>query len=145
MMKIYRRSVINNYAAFCAMPGCNKKVSYHSKYSKQDGTLGAKWKTFCEYHRKDVIGKKARDIFLKNSGGCANKDSRLGYECKDPNTTSLTIDHWDGDKYNNDESNLVVLCANCHNHKTKLFRDHLKRYNNGGDIDLDPELFEVLK
>lgn len=40
----------------------------------------------------------------------------------------LTVDHIDGNKYNNDPSNFRTLCANCHNLKTYLNKDHFTRY-----------------
>lgn len=36
----------------------------------------------------------------------------------------LDVDHIDGNKYNNDPSNLQTLCANCHRLKTKLNNDN---------------------
>jgi 5-methylcytosine-specific restriction endonuclease McrA len=122
------KSLVNQYAPCCAMPGCITPVRFHKKYVKKDGSVGANWKTFCEYHR--TVGKPAVDRFKASRGGCENRDARLGFVCGDPSTKSLTVDHWDGDKKNNDQNNLVVLCANCHTQKTKLFSDHLKRYNN---------------
>jgi 5-methylcytosine-specific restriction endonuclease McrA len=121
------RAVINDYAPCCALPDCNNKVAYHKKYIKDDGTPGAKWKTFCEHHRS-VSGKAAVEIFKKSKGGCENRDARLGFVCGDPGTDSLTIDHWDGNRLNTNQDNIVVLCANCHNKKTKLFGDHLTKY-----------------
>lgn len=126
------------HAPKCAMPECTKSVGYHKSYIKLDGTRGYKHKTFCEYHRKDVIGKAAKQLFLNSKGGCENKDGRVGFVCGDPKTSSLTIDHWDGDKYNNHEDNLVVLCANCHNEKTKRAGDTLQRYT------LTPETYYEL-
>ena len=55
------------------------------------------------------------------SKGCENKSGYLGWICRDPLNTSLTIDHHDGDKLNTSQSNLKVLCANCHQKKTKEF------------------------
>jgi len=119
-------SVIKNWAPKCAMPDCCNRVGYHKKYVKADGTIGVKWKTFCDNHR--TVNKASRDIFMKSRGGCENRDGRLGWVCGDPTTDSLTIDHWDGNRYNDNQENLVVLCANCHNKKTKIFRDHTQRY-----------------
>ncbi len=119
---------MKNWAPKCAYPDCKRPVGYHEKYIKQDGTPGAKWKTFCEHHR--TVGKKQRDEFIKSKGGCENRDARLTWKCRDPNTPSLTIDHWDGNKHNNNQDNLVVLCANCHNEKSKKFKDTLQRYTN---------------
>lgn len=39
----------------------------------------------------------------------------------------LDIDHINGDRTNNDPSNLQTLCANCHRLKTKAFDDWNKR------------------
>lgn len=41
----------------------------------------------------------------------------------------LDIDHIDGNRNNNDPSNLQTLCANCHRLKTVKERDNLKRYS----------------
>ncbi len=40
----------------------------------------------------------------------------------------LEIDHKDGDKFNNDSSNLQILCANCHRLKTVTEREAARRY-----------------
>lgn len=52
--------------------------------------------------------------------------------CENPNCTAsdlisnqLDVDHIDGDKTNNDPSNLVTLCKNCHALKTFQNRDFL--------------------
>lgn len=37
----------------------------------------------------------------------------------------LDIDHIDGNRYNNSEENLQVLCANCHRLKTMLHKDNV--------------------
>ena len=120
------KHVINKWAPQCALPDCNTLVGYHKKYTKADGTPGAKWKTFCEHHR--TVGKGAQTIFKQSRGGCENRDGRLSSVCKDPFNPSLTIDHWDGNKHNNNQDNLVVLCANCHTIKTKLHGNHLTTY-----------------
>jgi hypothetical protein len=123
-----RVNILKTYAPVCAHPHCIERVGYHKKYQKEDGSIGAKWKTFCEHHR--TVGKAERDTFMQSKGGCQNRDGRLGWTCGDPDTPSLTLDHWDGNKHNNDQDNLVVLCANCHNQKSKLFKDTLQRYFN---------------
>lgn len=119
---------LKQYAPKCALPDCNNLVGYHERYQKENGSWGAKWKTFCEPHR--TLKKSERNDFIASRGGCENRDGRLGWNCGDPQTDSLTIDHWDGNKHNNDPKNLVVLCANCHNKKSKKFKDTLQRYNN---------------
>jgi 5-methylcytosine-specific restriction endonuclease McrA len=116
------------WAPKCALRDCKTQVSYHHKGLKEDGTPWYNWKSFCEHHR--TVGKAERDAFINSRGGCENRDARCGWVCGDPTTPSLTIDHWDGNKHNNDQDNLVVLCANCHNRKTKLFKDNTNRYSN---------------
>lgn len=120
-------SLYKAHAPKCALPNCTTHVGYHHKGLKDDGTPWFSWKTFCEHHRN--VGRAERDTFIKSKGGCENRDARLGWKCGDPTTPSLTVDHWDGNKHNNNQENLVVLCANCHNRKTKEFKDHLTRYS----------------
>lgn len=120
------KSVINNWAPCCALPGCTNRVGYHKQYTKADGTIGAKFKTFCEFHR--TIGKITRDAFIK-ARGCENRDGRLGWVCTCSDDDPLTIDHVDGNRHNNDESNLQVLCHNSHARKTKINKDYLNSYN----------------
>lgn len=121
-------NLLKGWAPKCAYPDCCNPVSYHDKGTKIDGTPWAKWKTFCDHHR--TVGKKQKQAFIDSKGGCENRDGRLGWKCGDPNTPSLTIDHYDGNKHNNDQTNLVVLCANCHNEKSKKFKDTVQRYTN---------------
>ena len=133
-------SVINNYAPICAMPGCTRRVGYRKKYKKEDGSLGAKWSACCTWHRSGG-GKETRLEYLR-SKGCANRDGHVtGRMCKDPNSPSLTFDHIDGNKMNSDPANIDVLCANCHNEKSKQNGDTLGRYNNV--VELDSNLFEM--
>ena len=44
------------------------------------------------------------------------------------NKCQLDVDHIDGNKKNNDLSNLQTLCANCHRLKTFLCKDYLNTY-----------------
>ena len=118
------------YAPKCALPGCLNHVDYHRRYIKEDGTPGWKWKTFCEQHRRTPIGKSQVAEFFKRRGGCENRNGQLGWTCMDPDTPSLTIDHVNGNKHDDHEENLMVLCANCHNRKTKTFGDYKTRYHN---------------
>ena len=39
----------------------------------------------------------------------------------------MDIDHVDGNRKNNDPSNLMILCANCHRLKTYLNKDYLTK------------------
>ena len=44
-------------------------------------------------------------------------------------SSQLDVDHIDGDRWNNDPSNLRTLCANCHRLKTHLNRDYDSKKN----------------
>ena len=120
-------SIHKAYAPKCCHPNCSTQVGYHNKKRKTDGSWSYKWKTFCEYHRTDVVGKSLVDAFKNARGGCESQV--LGWPCLGHHG-DLTIDHYDGDKYNNNEDNLLVLCPNCHLKKTKLYGDNQVRYNN---------------
>ena len=120
------QSIAKIHAPKCSHPTCNNQVGYHKRANKLDGTPVWKWKTFCSHHR--TVLRFEVDEWMK-SIGCENKHGYLGWFCRDPNTDSLTIDHHDGDKLNTSKGNLRILCANCHNKKTKLFGDHKKRYD----------------
>lgn len=120
------QSVAKIYAPKCSHPDCMNQVGWHKKNTKNDGTSTWRWKTFCELHRN--VLRHEVDEWMQ-SIGCENKSGYLGWICRDPLNSSLTIDHHDGDKLNTSKSNLKILCANCHNKKTKLFGDHKKRYS----------------
>lgn len=115
------------YAPVCVHPNCARLVDYHrmSTY-KDDKTWRPKWKSFCELHR--TVLRPEADAFKKSRGGCENRNAIYGFPCGDPDTPSLEIDHYDGNKYNNDQDNLLVVCANCHRRKTKMFGDTTRKY-----------------
>ena len=59
---------------------------------------------------------------------CYNIDDRLGHgKCTATITWEgqLTVDHIDGNPYNNEPKNLQTLCFNCHSLKTHLYKDYL--------------------
>lgn len=122
-------AIYKNYAPCCAHDGCNTKVSYHKKYRKLNGTLGFKWKRYCEDHR--TIKKAVIDEW-KMEKGCENVDGRYGFECTATIIApeQLDIHHRDGNKHNNSQENLECICGNCHSVVTVQNGDHRNRYNN---------------
>jgi 5-methylcytosine-specific restriction endonuclease McrA len=119
------RSLSRNHATKCSLPACCNRVGYHKGYVKKDGSPTWKWKTFCNLHR--TVLRFEVDEWMQ-SKGCENQSGYLGWFCRDP-YRSLTIDHHDGDKLNTSPENIKILCANCHNEKTKIFGDNQKRYS----------------
>ena len=119
------QSTAKLHAPKCSLPCCNTQVGYHRGYVKKNGSPTWRWKAFCEVHRT-VLRFKVEE--WKQQQGCENKSGYLGWFCRDP-YRSLTIDHHDGDKLNTSVDNLKILCANCHNAKTKIFGDHKKKYS----------------
>ena len=119
------QSTAKLHAPKCSLPCCNTQVGYHRGYVQKNGSPTWRWKAFCEVHRT-VLRFKVEE--WKQQQGCENKSGYLGWFCRDP-YRSLTIDHHDGDKLNTSVNNLKILCANCHNAKTKLFGDHKKKYS----------------
>lgn len=122
-------AIYKNYAPCCAYDGCTTKVSYHTKYRKINGTLGFKWKRYCEDHR---TVKKAVIDDWKMEKGCENVDGRYGFECTATIIApeQLDIHHRDGNKHNNSQENLECICGNCHSVVTVQNGDHRNRYNN---------------
>ena len=51
----------------------------------------------------------------------------------------LDVDHIDGNKANNDPTNLMTLCANCHRLKTHKSRDY-DPIRLGVEVNNDPQL-----
>lgn len=73
-------SIYKLYAPKCCLPGCINLVGYHKKSKKLDGTVGYKWKTFCNYHRETTMGRAEKEKFMKSRGGCENRNGILGLE-----------------------------------------------------------------
>lgn len=133
-------SISTQWAPLCCMPGCNKRVSFHKRYAKQNGTgTGYKWMQACRTHR--TIKKSQFDMF-KMKNGCENKDGHHGFTCTATITCPSQIDihHKDGNKHNNVETNLECLCRNCHGRVTVEHGDHLTRYDNR--VQLNPALWD---
>jgi len=98
----------------CSLSYCNRPAHNHGY-----GVLG----TYCSRHHK-IRAKLEKPL------ACDNVKGFLGFTCTSTivHKCQIQIDHWDGDRNNNDPKNYVYLCANCHSYKTILFKDHLTRY-----------------
>ena len=54
----------------------------------------------------------------------------------------LDVDHVDGNHANNDVSNLMTLCANCHRLKTQMNNDHMPIRQEPVLINLQMAMFD---
>lgn len=68
-------------------------------------------------------GKKCRSCRGRTKYGIIKGSSceECGFVAKV--STQLEIDHIDGNRHNNDESNLRTLCCNCHAYKSHVNKD----------------------
>lgn len=129
MAAIYR-----HWAPVCTLPGCKNLVSYHKKKGNS-----YKWKMFCEDHRN---ARKFEVDAWKLNQGCANIDAHHGFKCTSHITdaSQLDVNHVDGDRNNQQDTNLEILCKVCHQRVTVDNGHHNNRYNN--QVILDPNIFE---
>jgi hypothetical protein len=83
-------------------------------------------KTGKVYNRKPRLycGSHSRRIYARHKKGYCEE---CGFIPK--HMVQLDVDHIDGDKKNNDISNLMTLCANCHRYKTLVNDDYKVREN----------------
>jgi 5-methylcytosine-specific restriction endonuclease McrA len=100
------------------------------------------WKMFCEAHRDHEQLKPAVDNW-KLAQGCSNVDAHHGFVCTSHITDSsqLDVNHIDGNRHNQDQDNLEILCKICHQRVTRDNKHHNNRYKN--QVELDPNLFEI--
>ena len=122
-------AIYKNHAPCCAYSDCRNKVGYHSQYRKVNGTIGFKWKKFCDIHRTT---KKALVDDWKMERGCENVDGRHGFVCTATIIApeQLDIHHRDGNHRNDSQDNLECICGNCHSVVTIQNGDHQNRYDN---------------
>ncbi len=127
----------------CSLPNCDQKVGYHRiKALKRSDGFSIVWKNLCEKHRTG-IGKDLVDRW-KLMQGCCNKNGKYGLACtsviSDPG--QLQINHIDGNNANRDDSNIEVICGNCHTLATKINRHHMPNRNDRHSTIGNPDLFE---
>ena len=97
---------------------CGNLAKKNGKSKKSGKQL---YNSYCRSCAKSRHGKKERvNRELKEDKCC-----RCGFVPE--HRCQLDIDHRDGNKQNNDPSNIQTLCANCHRLKTWNNRDWLDK------------------
>ena len=107
-------------APMCSVPGCT---------NRRDNAGYGNYHAECSYHHKKKYGMSGWDYKKYRKDYCENIDGRLGFKCTSTimNTAwNLEVDHIDGDRTNNHESNLQTLCNCCHRYKTFSNEENLK-------------------
>ena len=129
----------------CSIPNCAGKCGYHHvKSNKRGGGVRTLWKSVCAKHRTG-IGKNLVDRW-KLMRGCENSDGRYGIACtcviSDPG--QLQINHKDGNNLNREDTNIEVLCGNCHTIATKVNKHYLPKISDQNTKMAKPKLFKGL-
>ena len=111
----------------CINYGCDKLCA----------AVGNRYRPHCwKCHRAGYgDGTLAEGVTPWKTGICSNRDGHLGFPCpmdydKAPwarRTSTTEIDHKDGDKTNNDLSNLEENCQCCHKEKGRRTGDFKKQ------------------
>lgn len=103
----------------CVNHGCYELVVYSNK----DTQGNPRWRIHCSHCQAASWGKwpHRAGVTPFKTGKCSNVDAHLGFRCmikwtKVPAWAKgmTEIDHKDGDRANNDHSNLDELCPMCH-------------------------------
>ena len=81
-----------------------------------------KRKNLSARYKCKAVYKKSQDK-LQYPYAVHKKDYCQRCDFRPVHTSQLDVDHIDGDRWNNDPSNLQTLCANCHRLKTHLSGD----------------------
>lgn len=104
----------------CAVLGCGLPVAYRKTYANGNFSF----RSVCSKHHKT-------ELKTTKLSYCENRDGHLGFgPCTSTivGSEQLHLDHVDGNRYNNNHSNLRTYCANCHATKTLRNKDHKGRY-----------------
>ena len=111
----------------CINHGCDTPSTWSIRL--KDGSV--RWRVFCGSCLAAESGSKLKEgVTQYRTGVCSNKNARLGFKCPTkhslipPGIKLTEIDHIDGNRNNNDHSNVQELCAHCHKIKGMFSGDY---------------------
>lgn len=105
----------------CSKDECNN-LARKSRYQARP------FEPYCTRHSASEDYYRRKRVRERGVWRSRRKDRCENPECKwvgDYTPMMLDVDHIDGDKTNNNEENLMTLCANCHREKTWQNKDFL--------------------
>ena len=109
----------NEMTAVCAVCG-PVKIKPRYTFTKSGEMIYRCKKRFTQMENKRRYKKKRPYTRVKK-----NYCETCGFVAV--HSSQLDVDHIDGNKHNNDVSNLQTLCSNCHRLKTYLNKDYIKK------------------
>lgn len=119
--KCSSKAISNKRTKIITCINCKKQFKRHNNKIKKFNFCSRQCKEFCQsYKSKDNSIKpshyknKSYNIFKKT----------ICYDCGETKNYLLICHHIDGNRLNNNESNIETVCANCH------IKRHLKLINN---------------
>jgi hypothetical protein len=115
----------------CLHPGCK---------NSKDNSGNGKYHKYCSHHHAIKYGMRNYHYKKYRKDYCENQDGRLGFKCTSEiifPLWQLSVDHFDGNKKNNNVSNLLTLCHNCHGIKTNIFKNNMTLDNRPSDEEIN--------
>jgi hypothetical protein len=123
----------------CIVPFCKNR--------KDNSGYGRSHK-YCSHHHALKYEMKNYNYKKFRKDYCENQDGKLGWNCNSEilfPLWQLSVDHFDGNNENNDPSNLLTLCHNCHSIKTNIFKNNMRKENRPTEDEINLRIRYFLK